>query len=32
MNLYVPSQHYGRVEVAHLVLCHALLDLSGGWA
>ncbi len=31
MNLYIPSDHYGQVEVSHLVLCHALLDLSGGW-
>ena len=31
MNLYVPNDHYGQVEVVHLVLCHALLDLSGGW-
>lgn len=25
-NFYVPSSHYGFVEVAHLVLCHSILD------
>jgi D-sedoheptulose 7-phosphate isomerase len=26
LNLYVGSQEYGFVEVAHLALCHAVLD------
>lgn len=26
LNFYVPSMEYGRVEVAHLALCHVLLD------
>lgn len=26
-NFYVPSSHYGHVELAHSVLCHSLLDL-----
>ncbi len=30
-NLYVPSGEYGLVEVTHLGLCHALLDLAMGW-
>lgn len=25
-NFYVPSSHYGLVEVAHLALCHSILD------
>lgn len=31
VNLYVPSTSYGFVEVSHLTLCHALLDLAMGW-
>lgn len=31
MNLYVPSHQYGPVEVTHLALCHAVLDLAMGW-
>ncbi|MCP1614206.1 D-sedoheptulose 7-phosphate isomerase [Azospirillum lipoferum] len=31
VNLYVPSTSYGFVEVSHLALCHALLDLAMGW-
>lgn len=31
INFYVESDHYGRVELSHMTLCHALLDLSGGW-
>lgn len=27
LNFYVPSNHYGLVELAHGVLCHGLLDL-----
>lgn len=30
-NLYVPSGEYGFVEITHLALCHAILDLSMGW-
>lgn len=30
-NLYVPSDQYGFVEITHLTLCHAALDLSMGW-
>ena len=32
LNLYVPSGEYGFVEVTHLSLCHAMLDLASGWA
>jgi len=31
MNFYVPSKLYGFVEVAHLCVCHAVLDLCMGW-
>lgn len=31
INLYVPSSSYGFVEITHLSLCHALLDLAMGW-
>ena len=31
LNLYVPSGEYGFVEVTHLSLCHAMLDLAMGW-
>jgi D-sedoheptulose 7-phosphate isomerase len=27
LNFYVPSRHYGHVELAHGVLCHSFLDL-----
>ncbi|WP_247870599.1 SIS domain-containing protein [Azospirillum sp. TSO5] len=30
-NLYAPSDQYGFVEILHLTLCHAALDLSMGW-
>lgn len=30
-NFYVRSQAYGFVEVAHLALCHAILDIEMGW-
>jgi D-sedoheptulose 7-phosphate isomerase len=30
INLYVRSEEYGFVEVAHLSLCHAILDLDAG--
>lgn len=31
MNFYVRSHEYGFVEVAHLSLCHAILDIDMGW-
>lgn len=31
VNLYVPSSAYGFVEITHLALCHAMLDLAAGW-
>ena len=33
MNFYVRGQdkEYGFVEVAHLALCHAVLDIDMGW-
>jgi D-sedoheptulose 7-phosphate isomerase len=31
VNFYVRSGQYGFVEVAHLALCHAILDLDMGW-
>jgi D-sedoheptulose 7-phosphate isomerase len=31
LNFYVPAQEYGFVEIAHLSLCHAILDLNMGW-
>jgi D-sedoheptulose 7-phosphate isomerase len=31
MNFYVPNHLYGFVEIAHLCICHALLDLTMGW-
>ncbi|HTV26151.1 MAG TPA: SIS domain-containing protein [Xanthobacteraceae bacterium] len=31
MNFYVRSGEYGFVEVAHLALCHAVLDIDMGW-
>lgn len=32
VNFYVRSSLYGFVEVAHLALLHAILDLDMGWA
>ncbi|MES9959617.1 MAG: SIS domain-containing protein, partial [Sedimenticola sp.] len=29
LNYYVSSDHYGRVELSHMTLCHALIDMSG---
>lgn len=26
-NYYVPSQHYGQVELTHSMLCHSFLDI-----
>ena len=31
MNFYVGSMEYGFVEIAHLTICHAILDLKMGW-
>jgi D-sedoheptulose 7-phosphate isomerase len=31
MNFYVPNKLYGFVELAHLCICHAILDLCMGW-
>lgn len=31
VNLYVAASEYGFVEITHLTLCHALLDLAMGW-
>ena len=31
MNFFVPITEYGIVEITHLVLCHAILDISMGW-
>ena len=30
-NFYVPSMEYGFVEISHLALCHAILDIKMGW-
>jgi D-sedoheptulose 7-phosphate isomerase len=31
INFYVQSSDYGFVEIAHLSLCHAVLDIEMGW-
>lgn len=31
LNAYVPNSEYGFVEIAHLALCHAVIDLANGW-
>lgn len=31
MNFYIHSNEYGFVEISHLSLCHAMLDLDMGW-
>lgn len=31
VNFYIKSHEYGFVEVAHLALCHAVLDIDMGW-
>jgi len=31
-NFFVQSKEYGFVEVAHLALCHAVLDIDMGWS
>ncbi|KAA0579323.1 SIS domain-containing protein [Azospirillum sp. Sh1] len=32
LNLYAPNSEYGFVEITHLALLHAILDLHLGWA
>lgn len=31
LNFWLPDGHYGFVEVGHLALCHAILDMTMGW-
>jgi len=31
LNWYVRSPEYGFVEISHLVICHAILDIEMGW-
>jgi D-sedoheptulose 7-phosphate isomerase len=31
VNFYVRAREYGFVEIAHLSLCHAILDIDMGW-
>ncbi len=31
VNIYVPASAYGFVEISHLALLHAVLDLRQGW-
>jgi D-sedoheptulose 7-phosphate isomerase len=31
VNFYVASAQYGFVEILHLTLCHAILDILMGW-
>jgi D-sedoheptulose 7-phosphate isomerase len=31
INFYVESTEYGFVEIAHLAICHAVLDIEMGW-
>jgi D-sedoheptulose 7-phosphate isomerase len=31
VNMWVNSGEYGFVEIAHLALCHAILDMAMGW-
>jgi D-sedoheptulose 7-phosphate isomerase len=31
VNFYIRSTEYGFVEVAHLSVCHAILDMDMGW-
>ena len=32
LNWYVASDEYGFVELLHLTLCHAILDIEMGWS
>lgn len=31
LNFWVPDAHYGFVEIGHLAICHAILDICMGW-
>jgi D-sedoheptulose 7-phosphate isomerase len=31
VNFYIRSREYGFVEIGHLAICHAMLDLDLGW-
>lgn len=31
LNFWLPDGHYGFVEIGHLAICHAILDVSMGW-
>jgi D-sedoheptulose 7-phosphate isomerase len=31
VNMWVNTSEYGFVEIAHLALCHAILDMAMGW-
>lgn len=31
VNIFVPNGLYGFVEIAHLTVCHAILDIAMGW-
>lgn len=31
VNFHIPSAEYGFVEIGHLAMCHAVLDLDMGW-
>ncbi len=31
LNIYVPSDQYGLVEISHLTICHGALDIALGW-
>lgn len=31
LNFWIPDGHYGFVEIGHLALCHAILDVAMGW-
>jgi D-sedoheptulose 7-phosphate isomerase len=31
LNFWLPDGHYGFVEIGHLAVCHAILDMTMGW-
>jgi D-sedoheptulose 7-phosphate isomerase len=31
INFWLPDGHYGFVEIGHLAICHAILDIAMGW-
>jgi D-sedoheptulose 7-phosphate isomerase len=31
LNFWLPDGHYGFVEIGHLAICHAILDIAMGW-